>query len=166
MERNQCMSGSMDARVRVWSLEDGSCLHELEGHSQLVGLLGFNDGQLVTAAADCALKIWDTDRGACLRTLEGHMAPITCFQHDSTKVISGSEGALKLWEMKTGKFIRNLLTGLSNVWQVKFDERRCVAAVQRDDATFIEVLDYGIFGIEEPLECTDAATGRRKRCEP
>ncbi|KAF9908537.1 SCF ubiquitin ligase complex subunit cdc4 [Lobosporangium transversale] len=158
-ERNQCMSGSMDAFVRIWSLEDGSCLHVLEGHGSLVGLLGLNANHLVSAAADCTVRIWDPARGVCLRVLAAHAAAITCFQHDGNKVISGSDGNLKMWDFKTGKFIRNLLTGLGSVWQVKFDERRCVAAVQRagtgganNGATYFEVLDYGVYGIEEPLE--------------
>lgn len=157
-ERNQCMSGSMDAFVRIWSLEDGSCLHVLEGHASLVGLLGLNANHLVSAAADCTVRIWDPTRGVCLRVLAAHAAAITCFQHDGDKVISGSDGNLKMWDFKTGKFIRNLLTGLGSVWQVKFDERRCVAAVQRagvnggNGATYFEVLDYGYYGIEEPLK--------------
>ncbi|KAG0288951.1 SCF ubiquitin ligase complex subunit cdc4, partial [Dissophora globulifera] len=157
-ERNQCMSGSMDAFVRIWSLEDGSCLHVLEGHGSLVGLLGLSANHLVSAAADCTVRIWDPARGVCLRVLAAHAAAITCFQHDGNKVISGSDGNLKMWDFKTGKFIRNLLTGLGSVWQVKFDERRCVAAVQRaganggNGATYFEVLDYGVYGIEEPLE--------------
>jgi F-box and WD-40 domain protein CDC4 len=35
--------------------------------------------------------------------------------------------------------VRDLLTDLSGVWQVRFDERRCVAAVQRNQMTYIEV---------------------------
>ncbi|KAF9408150.1 SCF ubiquitin ligase complex subunit cdc4 [Podila epigama] len=157
-ERNQCMSGSMDASVRIWSLEDGSCLHVLDGHTSLVGLLGLNANHLVSAAADFTVRIWDPARGVCLRILAAHAAAITCFQHDGNKVISGSDGNLKMWDFKTGKFVRNLLTGLGSVWQVKFDERRCVAAVQRagpnggNGATYFEVLDYGVYGIEEPLE--------------
>ncbi|KAF9313818.1 SCF ubiquitin ligase complex subunit cdc4 [Podila horticola] len=157
-ERNQCMSGSMDASVRIWSLEDGSCLHILDGHTSLVGLLGLNANHLVSAAADFTVRIWDPARGVCLRILAAHAAAITCFQHDGNKVISGSDGNLKMWDFKTGKFVRNLLTGLGSVWQVKFDERRCVAAVQRagpnggNGATYFEVLDYGVYGIEEPLE--------------
>ncbi|KAG0253126.1 SCF ubiquitin ligase complex subunit cdc4 [Mortierella polycephala] len=151
-ERNQCMSGSMDAYVRIWSLEDGSCLHVLEGHGSLVGLLGLNANHLVSAAADCTVRIWDPARGVCLRILAAHSAAITCFQHDGNKVISGSDGNLKMWDFKTGKFIRNLLSGLGSVWQVKFDERRCVAAVQRpavngaNGGTYFEVLDYGAGG--------------------
>ncbi|KAF9933738.1 SCF ubiquitin ligase complex subunit cdc4 [Linnemannia zychae] len=160
-ERNQCMSGSMDSYVRIWSLEDGSCLHVLEGHAALVGLLGLNANHLVSAAADCTVRIWDPVRGVCLRVLAAHSAAITCFQHDGSKVISGSDGNLKMWDFKTGKLVRNLLTGLGSVWQVKFDERRCVAAVQRAAAnganaqnglTYFEVLDYGVYGIEEPFE--------------
>ncbi|KAL2392132.1 hypothetical protein ABEF95_000210, partial [Exophiala dermatitidis] len=62
---------------------------------------------------------------------------------DAQKVISGSDRTLKLWNIKTGECIKDLLSDLSGVWQVKFDERRCVAAVQRDGLTYIEVLDYG-----------------------
>jgi len=101
------------------------------GHASLVGLLGLNANHLVSAAADFTVRVWDPERGVCLRILTGHAAAITCFQHDGNKVISGSDGNLKMWDFKTGKFIRNLLTGLASVWQVKFDERRCVAAVKR-----------------------------------
>ncbi|KAG0028951.1 SCF ubiquitin ligase complex subunit cdc4 [Podila clonocystis] len=156
-ERNQCMSGSMDATVRIWSLEDGSCLHILEGHTSLVGQLGLNANHLVSAAADFTLRIWEPARGVCLRILAAHASAITCFQHDGNKVISGSDGNLTMWDFKTGKFVRNLLTDLGSVWQVKFDERRCVAAVQRAGpnggfGTYFEVLDYGVYGVEEPLE--------------
>ncbi|TVY48477.1 WD repeat-containing protein [Lachnellula occidentalis] len=48
-----------------------------------------------------------------------------------------------MWNMKTGECIKDLLTDLTGVWQVKFDERRCVAAVQRDNLTYVEVLDFG-----------------------
>jgi F-box and WD-40 domain protein CDC4 len=44
-----------------------------------------------------------------------------------------------MWNVKTGKFVKDLLTDLSGVWQVKFNERRCVAAVQRKNMTYIEV---------------------------
>jgi F-box and WD-40 domain protein CDC4 len=48
-----------------------------------------------------------------------------------------------LWNIKTGECIKDLLSDLSGVWQVRFDDRRCVAAVQRDGLTYVEILDYG-----------------------
>ena len=138
-ERNRCISGSMDNLVKVWSLDTGSVLYNLEGHSSLVGLLDLQQNRLVSAAADSTLRIWDPEYGHCKSTLSAHTGAITCFQHDGQKVISGSDRTLKMWNVKNGEFVKDLLTDLSGVWQVKFDERRCVAAVQRNNYTYIEV---------------------------
>ncbi|KAI7571649.1 WD40 repeat-like protein [Hortaea werneckii] len=142
-ERGRCISGSMDNLVKVWDLQTGSCLYNLEGHTSLVGLLDLSHDRLVSAAADSTLRIWDPESGACKATLSAHTGAITCFQHDGQKVISGSDRTLKMWNVKNGECVRNLLTDLSGVWQVRFDERRCVAAVQRNNLTYIEVLDFG-----------------------
>ncbi|KAF1991920.1 WD40 repeat-like protein [Aulographum hederae CBS 113979] len=141
--RNRCISGSMDNIVKVWSLDNGTCLFNLEGHTSLVGLLDLSHERLVSAAADSTLRIWDPENGQCKSTLTAHTGAITCFQHDGQKVISGSDRTLKMWNVKTGECVKDLLTDLSGVWQVRFNERRCVAAVQRNDQTYIEVLDFG-----------------------
>ncbi|OMP86492.1 Cell division control protein 4 [Diplodia seriata] len=141
--RNRCISGSMDNLVKVWSLDTGACLFNLEGHTSLVGLLDLSHERLVSAAADSTLRIWDPENGQCKATLTAHTGAITCFQHDGQKVISGSDRTLKMWNVKTGDCVKDLLTDLSGVWQVKFNERRCVAAVQRNSWTYIEVLDFG-----------------------
>lgn len=138
-KRNRCISGSMDNLVKIWSLDTGSPLYTLDGHSSLVGLLDLNSDRLVSAAADSTLRIWDPENGQCKATLSAHTGAITCFQHDGQKVISGSDRTLKMWNVKTGDCMKDLLTDLSGVWQVKFNERRCVAAVQRDNLTYIEV---------------------------
>ena len=138
-QRNRCISGSMDNMVKIWSLDTGSLIHTLDGHTSLVGLLDLNCGKLVSAAADSTLRIWDPENGQCKATLSAHTGAITCFQHDAQKVISGSDRTLKMWNIKTGECIKDLLMDLSGVWQVKFNERRCVAAVQRDNMTYIEV---------------------------
>ena len=141
-KRNRCISGSMDTFVKIWSLHSGACLFTLEGHTSLVGLLDLRDERLVSAAADSTLRIWDPENGQCKSTLTAHTGAITCFQHDGQKVISGSDRTLKMWNVKTGECFKDLLTDLSGVWQVKFDDRRCVAAVQRDNLTFVEVRYY------------------------
>ncbi|CAK7212758.1 SCF ubiquitin ligase complex subunit cdc4 [Sporothrix eucalyptigena] len=143
MKRNRCISGSMDSLVKIWDLDTGACLHTLEGHALLVGLLDLRDEKLVSAAADSTLRVWDPETGTCKSTLTAHTGAITCFQHDGRKVISGSEKTVKMWDIQTGECIQDLLSDLSGVWQVKFDARRCVAAVQRDNLTYIEILDFG-----------------------
>ncbi|KAF7724886.1 SCF ubiquitin ligase complex subunit cdc4 [Apophysomyces ossiformis] len=149
MKRRQCISGSLDSTVRVWSLDDGECLRLLKGHTILVGLLGLADDHLVSAAADATLRVWCPDSGDCRYVLLGHQGSITSFQHDKYKIISGSEGGVKLWDIRTGKLLHNLITDVNCVWRVAFDDRRCIAAVQSRDVTRIEVLDYGVYGLED-----------------
>lgn len=151
-KRNRCISGSMDSYVKIWNLATGECTHTLEGHSLLVGLLDLRDDRLVSAAADSTLRVWDPETGRCKNTLMAHTGAITCFQHDGQKVISGSEKTVKMWDVRTGECVQDLLTDLTGVWQVKFDGRRCVAAVQRDQLTYIEILDFGAIRDGRPTE--------------
>ncbi|KAF8891372.1 WD40-repeat-containing domain protein [Infundibulicybe gibba] len=141
--RNQACSGSMDGTVRVWNLQTGQCQHTLTGHTSLVGLLGLSPSYLVSAAADSTLRIWDPDTGELRHTLAAHTGAITCFQHDEFKVLSGSDGNLKMWNVRDGTVVRDLLTGITGVWQVVFEGRWCVAASNNGDATVLDVWDFG-----------------------
>jgi len=129
--------------VRVWNLQTGQCQYALTGHTSLVGLLGLSPSHLVSAAADSTLRIWDPDTGELRHTLAAHTGAITCFQHDEFKVLSGSDGNLKMWNIRDGTVVRDLLTGITGVWQVVFEGRWCVAASNRNDATVLDVWDFG-----------------------
>ncbi|KAF8621503.1 hypothetical protein AX15_007735 [Amanita polypyramis BW_CC] len=141
--RQQACSGSMDGTVRVWNLRTGACQHVLTGHTSLVGLLGLSPSHLVSAAADSTLRIWDPDTGKLKHTLAAHTGAITCFQHDEFKVLSGSDGNLKMWDIREGTVVRDLLTGITGVWQVVFEGRWCVAASNTGEATMLDVWDFG-----------------------
>lgn len=129
--------------MRVWNIQNGDCIHTLTGHTSLVGLLGLSPSYLVSAAADSTLRIWDPDSGELRHTLAAHTGAITCFQHDEFKVLSGSDGNLKMWNVRDGSVVRDLLTGITGVWQVVFEGRWCVAASNRNDATVLDVWDFG-----------------------
>lgn len=148
-QTKRCYSGSMDSSINVWDIEKGELLYSLEGHSSLVGLLELSDDYLVSAAADSTLRVWDPQSPENFSKLKGHSNAITCFQHDSLRVVSGSERMLKLWNIETGQFVRDLLADITGgIWQVRFDVNRCVAAVQRTrgetEETFIEILDFSV----------------------
>ncbi|KAJ6501978.1 WD40-repeat-containing domain protein, partial [Mycena sanguinolenta] len=118
----------------------------LTGHTSLVGLLGLSPRTLVSASADATLRVWDPDTGALQHTLVAHTDAITCFQHDDSKMLSGSDGALKMWNLREGSVVRNLLTDIIGVWQVVFDRRWCVAASNKmhegKQKAILEVWDF------------------------
>jgi WD40 repeat protein len=139
-----------DTMVKIWCLDTGAVLFNLEGHNAMVDLLVMSHNHLVSASLDRTLRIWDPDNGQYQSTL---FAPeyfdINDFQHDAQKVISGC-GALRIWKVDTGEFIRDLITITTddhdtNAQLVQFDERRCVAIVWRNMRSYIEV------GISYPL---------------
>lgn len=146
-KNKRCYSGSMDLSINVWDFEKGKLLYSLQGHSSLVGLLALSDDYLVSAAADSTLRVWDPNTGETVSKLKGHNSAITCFQHDSLRIVSGSERMFKLWDIRTGKFVRDLLSDITGgIWQVSFDPDRCIAALQKKkndtEETYIEILDF------------------------
>lgn len=152
--RNRCASGSMDNTVKLWDIATGECLQTFTGHTSLVGLLGMSPNNIVSAAADASLRVWDANTHELKHVLSSHPAAITCFQHDETKVVSGSDGTLKLWDIRSGRFVMDLITGTSSVWQVAFNGGLLVAASHRNDNTVFDVFDFGDTsdpsGIDDP----------------
>ena len=146
--RNIACSSSMDGTVRVWDLNSGKERFTLTGHTSIVGLLGLSGSHLVSASADSTLRIWDPDTGEMKHMLAAHTGSITCFQHDESKVLSGSEGTIKMWDLSDGSVVRDLLTGVVGVWQVVFDGRWCAAASDREGFTAMDVWDFGTEVIE------------------
>jgi U3 small nucleolar RNA-associated protein 13 len=67
-------TGSGDKSVKLWSLDDFSCLKTFEGHSNSVLRVDFlNNGlQLVSAASDGLVKLWNIKEEECTTTLDNH----------------------------------------------------------------------------------------------
>lgn len=128
----------LDPQVRLWSVETGQPLFRLDGHSSLVGLLGLSYHYLVSAGADSNLKIWNPANGECIDTLVANGGAITCFMHDEFRIVSGAEGQLRIWDIRKGTVVRDVLENMNGVWQVGFNDRFCVAAVQRGAHTEFE----------------------------
>ncbi|SCU78145.1 LAFA_0A05160g1_1 [Lachancea sp. 'fantastica'] len=164
-ERNRCVSAGMDCTVRVWDLSDvqknGQCnvigsanagcvkvtgsMVTLHGHTALVGLLGLSDKYLVSAGADGMLRGWDSNNYS--RHFAYHskdMSAITTFYANNNLLVSGSEGQFNVYNLRNGTAIHSdLLSDADQVWSVKFNNRKFVAAVERDGHSFLEFLDFG-----------------------
>jgi len=67
-------TGSGDKTVKLWSLDDYSCLKTFEGHTNSVLRVDFlNAGmQLVSTASDGLVKVWNIREEECITTLDNH----------------------------------------------------------------------------------------------
>ena len=67
-------TGSGDKTVKLWSLDDFSCLKTFEGHTNSVVRVDFiNAGmQMVSAASDGLVKVWNVREEGCMATMDNH----------------------------------------------------------------------------------------------
>ena len=75
-------TGSGDKTVKLWSLDDYSCLKTFEGHTNSVLRVDFlNAGlQLVSTASDGLVKVWNIREEECMTTLDNHEDKVSSFR--------------------------------------------------------------------------------------
>ena len=140
LDGKKCISGAGDNTLRIWDIEQGHCLKELEGHSDWIWALAVTgDGKrCVSGSWDKTLRIWDIESGQCLKTLEGHSGRIFSLAifPDGEKCVSGADdNTLRIWDMQSGLCLKTL-KGHSN-WirtlAITPNGKRCVSGA--DDNT-------------------------------
>ena len=74
-------TGSGDKTIKLWSLDDYSCLKTFEGHTNSVLRVDFlNAGmQLVSTASDGLVKLWNIREEECVTTLDNHEDKVVFF---------------------------------------------------------------------------------------
>lgn len=67
-------TGSGDKTIRLWNLQDFTCVKTFEGHANSVLRVDFiNEGtQLVSSGSDGLVKLWSTREEECTTTLDNH----------------------------------------------------------------------------------------------
>jgi U3 small nucleolar RNA-associated protein 13 len=67
-------TGSGDKTVKLWNLQDFSCVKTFEGHTNSVLRVDFlNAGmQLVSSASDGLVKLWNVREEECIATMDNH----------------------------------------------------------------------------------------------
>jgi len=84
--KGMAVTGSGDKTVRIWSLNDYTCLRTFEGHTNSVlktiwlpvsasadKKRGSRGVQVASAAGDGLVKVWDAQSGECAATLDNHI---------------------------------------------------------------------------------------------
>jgi U3 small nucleolar RNA-associated protein 13 len=72
-------TGSGDKTVKLWNLQDFSCVKTFEGHTNSVLRVDFlNAGmQMVSAASDGLVKLWNVRDEECVATMDNHQDKVT-----------------------------------------------------------------------------------------
>jgi U3 small nucleolar RNA-associated protein 13 len=67
-------SGAADRTIKLWSLDDFTCLKTFEGHTNSVLRVDFMTSgmQLVSSASDGLVKLWNIKDEECVATLDNH----------------------------------------------------------------------------------------------
>lgn len=118
--RGLVLTGSGDKTIKIWSLNDYSCLRTLEGHTNSVLKIVWipspsassttpdpnvqpnkRPSQIASAGGDGLLKIWDASSGECLTTLDNHTDRIwalTANPTTGTLVSGGGDSVVTFWK--------------------------------------------------------------------
>ncbi|WP_411023105.1 WD40 repeat domain-containing protein, partial [Salmonella sp. s51228] len=106
-------TASTDRTIRVWNLDDHTCIGVIKGHSNVVQALTLSPDEnlLVSGSSDTNVKLWDPVKRTCLKTLSGHDSSVTSctFSHDGRAFVSsGSNGEILCWDHAASKVMTRI----------------------------------------------------------
>ncbi|KAI8835733.1 WD40-repeat-containing domain protein [Chytridium lagenaria] len=72
------VSGSDDATIHVYDVNNGKLLKKLEGHEGGVWALQYWNNTLVSGSTDRTVRVWDLTTGRCSHIFDGHTSTVRC----------------------------------------------------------------------------------------
>ncbi|KAG0702718.1 WD40-repeat-containing domain protein [Suillus ampliporus] len=96
-------TGSGDKTVKLWNLEDFTCVKTFEGHTNSVLRVDFiNHGmQLVSSASDGLVKLWNVREEECIATMDNHEDKVWALAvstDERTIVSAAADSVVTFWE--------------------------------------------------------------------
>jgi WD40 repeat protein len=140
------VTGSTDKTLKVWDLDQGSCLRTFSGHLDRIRALAFHPyGKIVASGSgDRRIKLWDISTSECLQTLKGHTDAISSvmFSPDGALLVSSSfDRTIKLWQVSSGQCLQTFQGHTGIVWDVDFtpDGKTIVSGGDDNSIRFWEI---------------------------
>jgi WD40 repeat protein len=100
-------SSSDDRTVRIWDLDNGSCIRSLGDESTPIATVVWDSAEngrfLATASLDGLVRLWEPWTGECIQVLRGHTLPVTglAMRNRAGRLIlatSGEDDSILVWQ--------------------------------------------------------------------
>lgn len=104
-DRPLLASGSVDAKVRLWSTQSNEALHTLAAHRDPVHSVAFGPSGVLVSACGRQIRVWNADTAMEIRVVDW---PSTCvaLSHDGRLIAAGDQnGAVTTFDAATGQRI-------------------------------------------------------------
>jgi len=103
---NMIATGSGDATVRVWNLQDQCQAHAFTDHQNAIWSINVHSSGdfIASGSMDTTAKIWDLSSLRCRSTLRGHKDSINAvefLQFSNTLLTASADKTVKLWDART-----------------------------------------------------------------
>ena len=149
------VSASEDQTLRVWNLELGNCVTQLNGHRDRIWqVICPANNIVISSSSDQTIKVWDLTQGVCTRTLIGHQEDITALALvTENQLLSGSaDQTLRLWDFTRGELIDQWQSTEGGIWAIVYDsatetiysagDHGSILAWKRNESSPIQSLNY------------------------
>ncbi|KAF7303158.1 U3 small nucleolar RNA-associated protein [Mycena kentingensis (nom. inval.)] len=129
-------TGSGDKTVRLWNLDDFTCVKTFEGHTNSVLRVDFLTAgmQLVSSGSDGLVKVWNVREEECAATLDNHQDKVwalTISQDERTIVSAAADSVVTFWQDCTEE------------QEVEKEEKRADLVLKEQDfLNYLELNDY------------------------
>ena len=112
LNNGNLVSGSNDKSIKIWDLENKSCVKTLIGHSgNVISFLEHSSGKLISGGGfnDLTSRVWDVVSGECtnILTYDGRIWDMKELPNGEVLSIcdSKSKSTLRIWDPQTGHII-------------------------------------------------------------
>lgn len=137
----------MDRLVRVWKLDGGELVHQLQGSQQVVREVAFQPrGSLLASAGDePVIRIWDVAAGTQVKTLRGLSSVTSIGFSPNGRLLAGCsfkqkgpqhwQGDVVVWDVDSGEIVRVVETQANGYYRgVAFSPDGSLLAAAFDSA--------------------------------